>query len=455
MNNTLIFRFKNKNILSYIYFLLYTTSFLLIALLTFNCGNEHKSNSKIIQSEINLIKNDDSISYILTIKNIKSKNIKSADENYTLDELFLLCYSHIRIAIDIISEYSNLNNNENYIYNYNEALCYLQKMKNYAENNNNNNNFNKYLFYNAILKMNISLINSDEYLYNESIKIFERFKDENHNYLLYNYYLWRGLDYGNIKSEYLKKAISDPNTKLIINYDIGNVYYLNNLFIKAIENYKIALSINPNHLNSICAISLAYIKLSDFEKANTLLKHGIEINDKHSGINHTIGYLFYVQKKYGQAIEYFNKVIEQNEYKIDTLVLLSDCYLKLKDFQNALYNIDKAIKLTSNYSNLKELNKIKNKITRLSQIKYDNNTGSDIKNTIKIAVNSNIELTINAVNDYLSEKFGIEGVDWYFTNRQTINDNNKYIEKVSVYIKKDKRNTTFYFEFENFFDGGK
>lgn len=203
----------------------------------------------------------------------------------------------------------------------------------------------------------------------------------------YVYYRSLGMLFGKTKKydmsfDYLTKALSiNPNdiSSLIAR---AYIYYIKNNFSDALVEFYKAMVINPKNQTANYYVIQCMKKNAHYQKLiayfdsaiesnpeNLILlvcrgnfymqakKHDNALNDLHLAlklgfedkipINRGIGYCYYEQGKYREAIFVFNKLLELSPTDYFYLARRGYCYLKIKKYDKALIDFHKAIELGS------------------------------------------------------------------------------------------------------------
>ena len=122
--------------------------------------------------------------------------------------------------------------------------------------------------------------------------------------------------------------------------------YFKNNFPAAVDHFQKALAINPQNPNAGLLIADCYIKLKDYDRAESALKTYAQNNpDGKEKASEDLAKLYVDQKKYPEAIKELKNMLEVDSHNIDTLESLGVAYFQMKDYQNAVRYWESAIKL--------------------------------------------------------------------------------------------------------------
>ena len=432
-------------IISYFILIILTISF-------FYCSNNELLKEKLNEKKINIdFFYDTYESYENAIK--KMNSIETTNDYDKAIYNSLLIHAHTKLALEIAAEYNDFKNNKLFLKNIKLAEKYLNENKKIMKHNSYNTNKIEFIceLSEIIYNVNSFVIIQDKRFIDASTKLIKKWEMTKFYHPLKHYYFWRVLDYPNIKSKFLDKALENKYSEILARYDIANNYFYNANYLLASLNYNKILKLSPKHINSICGLSISYIYLKENNKAIELLKNSLKLDSTHSGINHNLGFAYYKAEQYKKAIKYLTKSFEQNTDKIHTIFLLSNSYLKIENYDKALFFIMLGLSKNPSYKTKKEFNDLKKTIQRLQNIKFSNTSGNKVTDPIIIKSSNNYEDALFAVDDYLTKKYGIQGIDWIYFKRKNVNKNNKIIEEVIIYIKSTKKKITIYFDLGSLF----
>jgi tetratricopeptide (TPR) repeat protein len=163
----------------------------------------------------------------------------------------------------------------------------------------------------------------------------------------------RGNAYGELNQ--LKTAINDYNMAIKLNpndaeayYNRGNAYRKLNLYAKAIEDYSNAIEKNPNFAIAYDNRGVTYVRLNQYEKAFEDYNKAIELNPNDALAYNNRGLAYAKLNQSDKAIGDYNKAIELNSNYADAYYNRGNTYYELKQLQMAIKDFDKAIELNPN-----------------------------------------------------------------------------------------------------------
>lgn len=122
------------------------------------------------------------------------------------------------------------------------------------------------------------------------------------------------------------------NNQLYYN-NLGNDFLEKKNYEKALENYLIAISLEPNepmfyHNAGVCLISLKH-----FERAASLFKKAIEKGLKEDETYYYLIICLFNSSNYEKVV--LSKIPEKEELKINSLLLIIKSYIKLNNTSKA------------------------------------------------------------------------------------------------------------------------
>ncbi len=128
-------------------------------------------------------------------------------------------------------------------------------------------------------------------------------------------YYYFGDAYYRLSVEYLKKSLNLGNKRKDLFYILGLIYsYLGN-YEDSILSFRESLKIEENDL-VLLAIGITYHKKSDFENSKNYLAKVMKISKEPKIREKSLqmyGEILFEEKKYEEAVKYFDEVIDLNE----------------------------------------------------------------------------------------------------------------------------------------------
>ena len=167
-------------------------------------------------------------------------------------------------------------------------------------------------------------------------------------------------------SKSIEHTPSNP-TKIespVINPEIhitrGDNSFQSRSYQKAIEHYKLAIKLNPNHDRAYHKIGIVYFNLGLYEKAIQYYAKAIDINPNKIEAYHGRGIVYHMMSNHQKGVDDLTKALQ-----IDDSVEVTDSmfplraniyhnrgfmYLHLEQYQSALADFEKAIEINPRYT---------------------------------------------------------------------------------------------------------
>lgn len=177
-----------------------------------------------------------------------------------------------------------------------------------------------------------------------------RLDDQNLDYrysLAYLYYQVQ--DYAKTKNEVEYILSIDENhykTKVLE----ALLKFHNKDFLGAKNILENNIRLNDNDIFTKLSLVKVYKELGIIDKARKIISEVLECTSENTDFVYELADIHYRNKKYTEAIELLNKIQEKKPHYIKAYTLLSDCYLKLDDIENAKTQAQETISLDMNYA---------------------------------------------------------------------------------------------------------
>jgi tetratricopeptide (TPR) repeat protein len=164
-------------------------------------------------------------------------------------------------------------------------------------------------------------------------------------------YLQKGIFEMNIGE--FKNAIKDFSKAIELNsalseayFNRGKSYAQNENYLEAINDFEKSYSMNFKSSSSLYNSGLSWLKLQQPKKAIISLKECIKIdvnNDNTGKALHLLGIIEMMQNNYKNSIKFFNDAISCDSTIIDAFYNRAIAYGYLKEYHNALLDLNKCI----------------------------------------------------------------------------------------------------------------
>lgn len=179
--------------------------------------------------------------------------------------------------------------------------------------------------------------------YEESIKIFEKLKENSKTNIIGIFFL--GVI--EIKRKNLKAAKEFFFDVLKINKDhedanlnLGLVYLEEREFEESLIYFKRVLTINKRNLNALYHSGLSYFSLRKLDESIRYLNLSIEVNKNFVHSYVTLGHIYLRIKEFNKALDNYKKVLEIEPNRIRTKFNISWCYFALSNLKLAFENYE-------------------------------------------------------------------------------------------------------------------
>jgi predicted Zn-dependent protease len=157
------------------------------------------------------------------------------------------------------------------------------------------------------------------------------------------------------KGQY-SQALSEYNRALSIknmvkpHHGIGLVYYAQNNYAQAINEYKTATRIDSGYIPPFNDMGLAYMKLNQYDDAETAFKKAVSSYENFDDAWSNLGEVFYYKKQYPDAIKALDMATSLNSKHPRAFTTLGLSYEASGDTQNAIIAYEQAIQIAPNDS---------------------------------------------------------------------------------------------------------
>ena len=135
-------------------------------------------------------------------------------------------------------------------------------------------------------------------------------------------------------------------------FSIGNILFQEHKFPEAIDSFEQVLGRKPDDSFAAINIALAYEGMGKFEEAEKFLLAYIDKGFTDSQFYFMLGNMNYIQKKYDQAIGYFERCLDSNAESAGSHSLLGAIYIIKDDLPRAEEHLRKAAEVGPRLANL-------------------------------------------------------------------------------------------------------
>jgi len=171
-----------------------------------------------------------------------------------------------------------------------------------------------------------------------------------HNILGNTYYIQK--EYSKAIDEYQKALVLD-SMNAGTHYNLGNTYYGRKEYSKAIDEYQKALEIDPECVEAHNNLGCLYQDIKESDKAIKEYQKVLELNPTHMDALNNLGNAYYGRKEYSKAIDEYQKALEINPNYVKGHIKLAEVYYIQKKYKSALQELKLAQRLEPSNENIK------------------------------------------------------------------------------------------------------
>ena len=145
------------------------------------------------------------------------------------------------------------------------------------------------------------------------------------------------------------------NDKDLISLNIlGQCYFAEEDYNKAIKTFNNILVIEPNNLSALNSLGRIYHEKREMEKAENFFLDALKINNTSYHVINNIAGFYREEGKSNKAVEYYKKAISLNPYNAYIYNNLSKTYFDLNNHEDAKKNSFKALELKPDDGDVKK-----------------------------------------------------------------------------------------------------
>ncbi len=133
-------------------------------------------------------------------------------------------------------------------------------------------------------------------------------------------------------------------------YQIANDYFEKGDYEKAIENYNMAILLNPIFSEAYFNRALCYYQLKNYDKSIADYSKAAELDPKNPNIYNNKGDAFYRKQDYASAIKDYDKAVMLNPNYLKALYNRALSYASLEDYDKAVEDFSKVVKLKPDFA---------------------------------------------------------------------------------------------------------
>jgi SpoVK/Ycf46/Vps4 family AAA+-type ATPase len=133
-------------------------------------------------------------------------------------------------------------------------------------------------------------------------------------------------------------------------YQIANDFFEKGDYEKAIENYNMAILLNPVFSEAYFNRALCYYQLKNYDKSIADYSKAAELDPKNPNIYNNKGDAFYRKQDYASAIKDYDKAVMLNPNYLKALYNRALSYASLEDYDKAVEDFTKVVKLKPDFA---------------------------------------------------------------------------------------------------------
>ncbi len=169
-----------------------------------------------------------------------------------------------------------------------------------------------------------------------------------------NQKLKRALKFFNDKNySEAKKILIDlnlhQNDNFDANYILGVIEGVQGNSNLALNLFKNAIKINPNHADTYYNICLTYLKLEDYINAELNIQFAVNLNPENTSFIVTLCGILYKRNIFKLTINYLNDIINKDQNNTEAYLIKGCCLIKLRQFEEAISTFTLIIKMDENH----------------------------------------------------------------------------------------------------------
>ncbi len=164
-------------------------------------------------------------------------------------------------------------------------------------------------------------------------------------------------NYGNAIAT-LSKVYEANNYNM--NLRLGWLSYLNKNYAQSVKFYSKAVALKRSSIEAKLGLVKPFVALENQDEAIKVYEDIIKLDDQNYSANYYSGLINYNQKKYDQALKYFEKITNSYPFDFDGNLMLAWTYLNLTKNDQAKYFFNTAFLISPNNASCVEgLSKLK------------------------------------------------------------------------------------------------
>ena len=110
---------------------------------------------------------------------------------------------------------------------------------------------------------------------------------------------------------------------------------------KCIDNFKLAIKINPNYHNAIYNLGSIYLNIKDYQNSFTYFINALKIIPNHIPTLNNLAVVMINTKKYNEALKYLNQIIKIDKKFAPAYTNIGNIYWHKDEVEKCIINYKK------------------------------------------------------------------------------------------------------------------
>ena len=135
--------------------------------------------------------------------------------------------------------------------------------------------------------------------------------------------------------------------KLIVDIEVGTIYYENRQYDTAVKYFSDALDIHPNNSEALKYKAFCFVNIGNYNEAISIMNTIAKKLPDDPALNYNLGRAYKGRDDYKTAIKHYAISYKDKEYAVKSLYEMGLCYIKLESIESAIKSLEKAISYDS------------------------------------------------------------------------------------------------------------
>lgn len=155
--------------------------------------------------------------------------------------------------------------------------------------------------------------------------------------------------------------VIDAQNNVVLHHNLGLAYLGNGDYYNAIQEFKIAIALNPNTAAAATIynnLGLTYIKIGRADWAETCFSRSVKLNPNFLPFYKNLALAYKLNKKLSWGLNKYNKIIELDADNSQAYLILGFLYLNLGNEDKALSHFQSFVRMEPDLIMTKDVMKI-------------------------------------------------------------------------------------------------